>query len=381
MTRGRAPNLALPLTKALAQQRDYRARKAANIARLEGENEVLRNENTQLRQDIAAYREGKPVLDRQQDSLSTKETSETSATATAIQHSPSSAAYLQLKFTYEQLEAEVRRKEQVLLSLREREKEAFARLEALLQQNMQVVGGRAEIAPQEAQSHSHGIYGTTMLKAEPVSHYPMPLTSGKNSPDGQTSVPLIRANSKSVAGYHLPSSVDTSGSQPLQSGMTPLSNRGSFSPDIDSYRARKRVRLSPGGTSVVGPYNGVNSRPYPPHPPQTYDHSATSPYLNPEYNALSAVTTTMQHSSDGRSHAANSRVHLPSSVPPFPNHEVGLPRREISEQAHSPFTTSERAPPSYPLPVHPTPLPFDDSRSRQLQPLPTPPTTGFFRVS
>lgn len=52
MTRGRAPNLALPLTRALTQQRDYRARKAAKLQELEEENDGLRHEIDVLRETI-----------------------------------------------------------------------------------------------------------------------------------------------------------------------------------------------------------------------------------------------------------------------------------------------------------------------------------------
>ncbi|KAJ9098642.1 hypothetical protein QFC21_004290 [Naganishia friedmannii] len=377
MTRGRAPNLALPLTKALAQQRDYRARKAANIARLEGENEVLRDENRRLCQDLAAYREGRPVPDRQQDNPSTKDASETPVAE--IQHSPSSAGYLQLKISYEQLEAEVQRKEHVLLSLRDKEKEAFARLEALLQQSLQVVGGGA-IAQQDAdgRGYDHAIHGTTM-KTELPGYHPILPSNGRNSLDKQTLVPPIRAASRSIPGYYPPPTVATPCSQTLQSGATSLSNRGSLSPDSESYRARKRVRSSSSFASAVGPYNGAPSRPYSHHPAQTYDQRTASPFLNPEYLVPSAAPYIMQSVTDDRPQMSAARAHAPPSVSPFPNYEGGRSRRERLEQMDSPIYNAERFPPSFPMPIQSSAVPFDDARSRQLQPLLTPSTTGFFR--
>lgn len=365
MTRGRAPNLALPLTKALAQQRDYRARKAANIARLEGENEVLRNENTQLRQDIAAYRDGRPVPDRQHDNTILAKDDASETPVADVRHSPSSAGYLQLKITYEQLEAEVQRKEQVLLSLRDKEREAFARLEALIQQSLQVVG-QGTVAPPDANSHNHGIYQTT-IKPEPLGHYPLPPPrDGRNV-------------------HYPPFSVPTPGSaQPLQPGVTPLSNRGSFSPESDSYRARKRVRSSSSFASGgVGSYNVATVRPYSHHTPQTYDQRTESPFLNSEYLVPSNTHSIMQPALEDRLQMAKTRANVPPPpVSPLPNHEGGMSRRDKVEPTHSPLYITERVPPPFPLLTQPSAASFDNPRSRQLQPLPTPPTTGgFFRVS
>lgn len=52
MTRGRSRDLSLPLTRALAQQREYRARKAAKLHDLEAVNEELRQENEGLKEDL-----------------------------------------------------------------------------------------------------------------------------------------------------------------------------------------------------------------------------------------------------------------------------------------------------------------------------------------
>ncbi|KAJ9122489.1 hypothetical protein QFC22_001917 [Naganishia vaughanmartiniae] len=369
MTRGRAPNLALPLTKALAQQRDYRARKAANIARLEGENQVLRDENTQLRQDIATYLEGRPVPDRQQDNIIIKDTSE--PPVTEIQHSPSSssAGYLQLKIRYEQLEAEVERKQQVLLSLREKEKEAFARLESLLHRSFQVVGGGA-VPPQDAQSHGHGIQ--TTMKLETLGPYSNLPSNGRNSIDEQLSAPPIRAASRSGAGYYAPPSVAIPGSQPLQSGTTPLSNRESYSPDSESYRARKRVRSSSTFAPSVGPHNGVTSRPYSQPTLQAHDQHTALPFP-------SAASSTMLSVLNDRPYVPTTRAHVPPLASPFPNYEGGMPRRDRLEPTHPYLYNADRVPTSHPMPVQASAGPFDDPRSRQLQPLPTPPVTGFFR--
>ncbi len=59
MARGRAPNLALPPTRALTQQRDYRARKAARISYLEETNAELNKQVEDLKAELAELREGK----------------------------------------------------------------------------------------------------------------------------------------------------------------------------------------------------------------------------------------------------------------------------------------------------------------------------------
>lgn len=59
MARGRAPNLSLPPTRALTQQRDYRARKAARIAYLEESNAELTKQVEELKAEMADLRDGK----------------------------------------------------------------------------------------------------------------------------------------------------------------------------------------------------------------------------------------------------------------------------------------------------------------------------------
>jgi hypothetical protein len=58
MARGRAPNLSLPPTRALTQQRDYRARKAARIAYLERTNKELGEDVENLRRELVKVKEG-----------------------------------------------------------------------------------------------------------------------------------------------------------------------------------------------------------------------------------------------------------------------------------------------------------------------------------
>jgi hypothetical protein len=59
MARGRAPNLALPPTRALTQQRDYRARRAARISYLEKTNRDLSEQVESLKRELADVKEGK----------------------------------------------------------------------------------------------------------------------------------------------------------------------------------------------------------------------------------------------------------------------------------------------------------------------------------
>ncbi|KAF9445903.1 hypothetical protein P691DRAFT_805009 [Macrolepiota fuliginosa MF-IS2] len=58
MTRGRKKDLTIPPTRALVQQRDYRARKANYVADLEERVRKAEAENAQLRQDLEAARAG-----------------------------------------------------------------------------------------------------------------------------------------------------------------------------------------------------------------------------------------------------------------------------------------------------------------------------------
>jgi hypothetical protein len=56
MTRGRKKDMTIPPSRALVQQRDYRARKAHYIAELEDRVRKAEAENAQLRQDLEAAR-------------------------------------------------------------------------------------------------------------------------------------------------------------------------------------------------------------------------------------------------------------------------------------------------------------------------------------
>ncbi len=52
MTRGRKKDPTIPITRSLAQQRDYRARRAQYIADLEKKCHLLEMENYDLRQEL-----------------------------------------------------------------------------------------------------------------------------------------------------------------------------------------------------------------------------------------------------------------------------------------------------------------------------------------
>lgn len=58
MTRGRKKDLTIPPTRALVQQRDYRARKAQYVSELEERCRRAEEENAQLRKDLASARAG-----------------------------------------------------------------------------------------------------------------------------------------------------------------------------------------------------------------------------------------------------------------------------------------------------------------------------------
>ncbi|GAW06243.1 basic region leucin zipper protein [Lentinula edodes] len=61
MTRGRKKDLSIPPTRALTQQRDYRARKAHYLTELEERCRRAEEENEQLKQEIQALRAGLPI--------------------------------------------------------------------------------------------------------------------------------------------------------------------------------------------------------------------------------------------------------------------------------------------------------------------------------
>jgi hypothetical protein len=58
MTRGRKKDLTIPPTRALAQQRDYRARKAQYVSELEERCRRTEGENAQLRKELELARAG-----------------------------------------------------------------------------------------------------------------------------------------------------------------------------------------------------------------------------------------------------------------------------------------------------------------------------------
>jgi hypothetical protein len=58
MTRGRKKDLTIPPTRALVQQRDYRARKANYVSDLEERLRKAEEENAQLRRDLTLARAG-----------------------------------------------------------------------------------------------------------------------------------------------------------------------------------------------------------------------------------------------------------------------------------------------------------------------------------
>lgn len=60
MTRGRKKDLTIPPTRALAQQRDYRARKARYLAELEEHCRRVEQENALLKQEIESLKAGLP---------------------------------------------------------------------------------------------------------------------------------------------------------------------------------------------------------------------------------------------------------------------------------------------------------------------------------
>ncbi|KAF9268411.1 hypothetical protein L218DRAFT_1073711 [Marasmius fiardii PR-910] len=61
MTRGRKKDLTIPPSRALTQQRDYRARKALYLSELEDKCQRLQEENEHLRAEVIALRAGLPV--------------------------------------------------------------------------------------------------------------------------------------------------------------------------------------------------------------------------------------------------------------------------------------------------------------------------------
>ncbi|KAF8893860.1 hypothetical protein BD779DRAFT_1797838 [Infundibulicybe gibba] len=95
MTRGRKKDLTIPPTRALAQQRDYRARKAQYVADLEDRCRRAEEENIRLRQELAVVRGGPiPTIFGQQTAQASSELMESLTLA-----SESIARFQQLMFS------------------------------------------------------------------------------------------------------------------------------------------------------------------------------------------------------------------------------------------------------------------------------------------
>lgn len=62
MTRGRKKDHTIPATRAVALQRDYRARKAQYITDLEARCKAAEEENVRLRKELELARRGVPQL-------------------------------------------------------------------------------------------------------------------------------------------------------------------------------------------------------------------------------------------------------------------------------------------------------------------------------
>ncbi|KAG5646806.1 hypothetical protein DXG03_002183 [Asterophora parasitica] len=74
MTRGRKKDLTIPPTRALVQQRDYRARRAQYVTDLEERVRIAEEENIQLRNELAAARAGQAGPPPALDSLTVRRT-------------------------------------------------------------------------------------------------------------------------------------------------------------------------------------------------------------------------------------------------------------------------------------------------------------------
>ncbi|KAG6886276.1 hypothetical protein C0993_006686 [Termitomyces sp. T159_Od127] len=68
MTRGRKKDLTIPPTRALVQQRDYRARRARYVSDLEERVRKAEEENEKLRRELAAARSGQAAAPLMVDS-------------------------------------------------------------------------------------------------------------------------------------------------------------------------------------------------------------------------------------------------------------------------------------------------------------------------
>lgn len=375
MTRGRAPNLSLPLTKALAQQRDYRARKAANIARLETENEQLRSENSRLIRQVDGLRKGIEHGEEGQRRLPSSlppSISTSSAPASAEANARMLAEYQRLRANYEALEAEVRRKEHVLQVLKDKEREAFARLEGLLKQSYDLVG---------SDNYAH--------RLAPGAIHTFPATIKEESLPDSSTAPLLplsvpyEFSSSSVAqrpssftngqpsGHRdtrLPS--DSPFARPIQSSQNSAHGELSLSPDSDTWRAQKRLRSSSTNTMThVGRPQQVME--YPPVSGEPRFGARDSFHGHP-------LPHPGPYSTEGSGSALESQFRRSSytQLRPISNRHPELmnPRHSL-ENGSSPTRSLSATDTSFRLDMS------DRQSTQRSFSLMTPPATGLFRVS
>lgn len=359
MTRGRAPNLALPLTKALAQQRDYRARKAANIARLEKENDTLRNENEQLAKELAILRD---VHNRGHTDTRTATPSSSSADAN-IQ---AQADYQHLRTSYHALEAEVRRKEHVLHVLREKEQEAFARLEGLLKQSFEVVDS-APVPKDVLTGQQHGgtikeeplqTVSDTLLAPHPDVYRPHSVDSSARSFSSREAAPHYQIDPRLPADLHYARTISPS--------VTRAHNEISASPDHDPYRSRKRIRSSP------GPSFGPVAVSYHPTVPQA--DSTTIP--------VPSGSTYISHLPQSAGQSVVEHASRPSYAPQLPFHPRPITIRELAPPRIPPYAMGSASFSTQSIASNsPGPGAPRDAYPQHILPLSTPPATAYFRVS
>lgn len=354
MTRGRAPNLALPLTKALAQQRDYRARKAANIARLEKENDTLRSENEQLAKELAILRD---VHHRGHADSRLPTPSSSSAEATA----QTQADYQHLRTSYHALEAEVRRKEHVLHVLREKEREAFARLEGLLKQSMEVVDGARVTKEEWSGSDPRGTFKAEALQT--VSDLHLAPHPDLYRPDSVVSSARSYSSREFQAQPRMP--VEPDHVRLISPSVSRAHGELSSSPDIDSYRARKRVRSSPpSNMAYAAPQHAVALQP--------------SQDVGPEPNRsryISQQSYTAGQSAIGHASPHVYASHLPLHPRPLAIRQLPPPRLSPFAGGNASFSTHSQ------ISSSPGSAAFKGDYPHHILPLSTPPATSYFRVS
>jgi hypothetical protein len=156
------------------------------------------------------------------------------------------AEYQHLRANYDALEAEVRRKEHVLQALRDKEREAFVRLEGLLKQSFDVVG--SGLGAQEGMVGAlHR--GPASIKEEPlqrISDPPLVSRSGSYGLGNQSALqrPSSLPNGHSAAPQDRRFLMDAPYTHRMQSSETTVHGETSLSPDSGSWRSRKRLRSS-----------------------------------------------------------------------------------------------------------------------------------------